>query len=177
MGQPLQQHQQPPQQQISLPNQITENPFAVGSNSMKALNVSHVSPVTLQHRVPEDAKKVEDDVFVTIPMSKLQNILYQPGTSGNQIEKIETNASMPGNSQRKRRQDQMTPVSYQFSASGFQEPVFTVPSPITMSPIYVDQKHVPMNTSDDVIMSCKNPSQVSRPSPQSTPPPVMMETA
>merc|ERR1712131_218518 len=106
MGQPLQQHQQPPQQQISLPNQITENPFAVGSNSMKALNVSHVSPVTLQHRVPEDAKKVEDDVFVTIPMSKLQNILYQPGTSsGNQIagniEKIETNASMPGNSQRK----------------------------------------------------------------------------
>jgi len=45
-----------------------------------------------------------------------------------------------------------------------------------VSPIYVDQKHVPMNTSDDVIMSCKNPSQVSRPSPQSTPPPVMMDT-
>merc|ERR1719422_2351408 len=110
MGQPLQQQQQPQlqQQQISLPNQITENTFAVGSNSMKTMNVSHVSPVTLQHRVPEDAKKVEDDVFVTIPMSKLQNILYQPGTSGSNqiagnIEKtIETNASMPGNSQRKR---------------------------------------------------------------------------
>jgi len=173
--QPHQQQEEAQQQVQKLPMQMTENNFAVGPNSMKTLNVS---PVTLQQRVPEDAKKIEEDVLVTIPMSKLQNILCQPGASTNQISgNVENAGSMSsGNGQRKRRQDQMTPVTYQFSGSGFPEPVFTVPSPMTVSPIYVDQKHVPMNTSDDVIMSCKNPCQVSRPSPQSTPPPVVMDT-
>ena len=60
----------------------------------------------------------------------------------------------------------ISPVMQIFPDSRLQSvPVFTVPSPVAISPVYVDQKHVPMNTSDEQIAS--------RPSPQSTPPPMV----
>ena len=62
--------------------------------------------------------------------------------------------------------------------SAFSEPVFTVPSPVSIAPIYIDQKMVPLNTgSDDQVMVFKPVVPVSRPSPQSTPPPMMMDVS
>ena len=68
--------------------------------------------------------------------------------------------------QRKRRQDQMRPAL----EPGLRMPVFTVPSPVAATPVFVDQRPGPMVTgeADSLVTS---PGQASRPSPQSTPPP------
>ena len=68
--------------------------------------------------------------------------------------------------QRKRRQDQMRPAL----EPGLRMPVFTVPSPVAATPVFVDQRPGPMVTgeADSLVTS---PGQGSRPSPQSTPPP------
>ena len=123
---------------------------------------SSYSPVTLQPR-KEVFEPQQEAQLVSIPMSTLENILTQSSST-------EALAGLGGlgwsnsNNQRKRTQQQMNRTP----------PVFTVPSPLAVSPVYVDQK----------LVSCEDPgpgqvmtvmrSPASRPSPQSTPP--LMET-
>ena len=118
---------------------------------------SSYSPVTLQPR-KEVFEPQQEAQLVSIPMSTLENILTQSSST-------ETLAG-PGwsNNQRKRTQQQMnrTPA------------VFTVPSPLAVSPVYVDQKLGSCEDPAVTVMRSPAPLSVSRPSPQSTPP--LMET-
>jgi len=157
--------QQQPQQQISCNNTQMVNSFASSKSSF--------SPITLEHRSNDNQNmKIDSEEFVSIPISTLHNILSQPGASQSFNEMDSgTIGNVPNTintGQRKRRQEQMTKISPMmqiFPDSRLQSvPVFTVPSPVAISPVYVDQKLVPMNTSDEQIAS--------RPSPQSTPPPM-----
>ena len=130
------------------------NTFAVTpANTNKQCNIS---PVTLEQR----------HNMVSLPVSPLHNILID--TKPGSLADLDPLATVGGN-QRKRRQDG--------SGSGFTEAVFTVPSPVSIAPIYIDQKMIPLNTSDDQVMVFKPIVPVSRPSPQSTPPPIMMEVS
>jgi MAX-like protein X len=55
--------------------------------------------------------------------------------------------------------------------------IFSVPSPVAMSPIYVEQKPVPMNGRDMLVTQSKSsPRTTPRPSPASTPPAVQMDS-
>ena len=54
--------------------------------------------------------------------------------------------------------------------------MFSVPSPVELSPIYVEQKPVPMNGSDMLLtQTMMSPRTTPRPSPASTPPPMQVE--
>ena len=131
---------------------LPQNIFAETNNKY------NFSPVTLEQRSP-------DTDLVSIPMSALHNILTSaPPPDTDPLTALLSGAS---NNQRKRRQEQVVASS----------PVFTVPSPVAISPVYVDQKMLPLNTSDDQVMTAFNTVQLSRPSPQSTPPPTMMDTS
>ena len=132
----------------------------------------NASSVTLEQRTQENINTGEQ--LVSIPMSTLHNILYQQQQQQQQsiamLGQLEPDPldqiAVGVKSQRKRTQDQMkcpdTPPLFQ--------PVFTVPSPVNISPVYVDQKLVSMDSCDDQIMTMMS-APVCRPSPQSTPPP------
>ena len=127
---------------------------------------SSYSPVTLQPR-KEVYEAQQEAQLVSIPMSTLEDILAQSSTT----EALAgTGGAGWSNNQRKRTQQQMNTSTT----------VFTVPSPLAVSPVYVDQKLVsceePGQLSGQVntVMRSPAPLSVSRPSPQSTPP--LMET-
>lgn len=136
----------------------------------------NASSVTLEQRTQENVASGPGEQLVSIPMSTLHNILYQQQQQQQQHQQVlDQSEQMTGavKSQRKRTQHQMKCPENRnsFNASPLFQPVFTVPSPVAISPVYVDQKIVPMNTCDDQIMMS---APVSRPSPQSTPPPPLM---
>merc|ERR1711936_38371 len=55
--------------------------------------------------------------------------------------------------------------------------IFSVPSPLALSPIYVEQKPLSMNGLDDISTFSKiSPRTTPRPSPASTPPPMQIES-
>ena len=125
-----------------------------------ASSKSSFSPITLEHRSNDNQNmKIDSEEFVSIPISTLHNILSQPGASQSFNEMDSgTIGNVPNTintGQRKRRQEQMTKISPMmqiFPDSRLQSvPVFTVPSPVAISPVYVDQKLVPMNTSETPI--------------------------
>ena len=139
----------------------------------------NTSSVTLEQRSPGNVTSGPGEQLVSIPMSTLHNILYQQQQQQQQQQQLDQNEQMTNaaKSQRKRTQEQMKPPEkkHSFDASPFFQPVFTVPSPVAISPVIVDQKIVPMNTCDDQIMTMMS-APVSRPSPQSTPPPLMTDS-
>ena len=128
---------------------------------------SSYSPVTLEQRKEYLEPPDQQQELVSIPMSTLQNILSQPGggsvSQSEQSFGLTDNSIFGSNNQRKRTQQQMN-----WTSPGTSGVVFTVPSPLAMSPVYVDQKQI---SSEDQVMSVMR-SPVSRPSPQSTPPPL-----
>merc|ERR1711936_219820 len=55
--------------------------------------------------------------------------------------------------------------------------IFSVPSPVALSPIYVEQKPLSINGSDDLPTFSKiSPRTTPRPSPASTPPPMQIDS-
>merc|ERR1711884_332997 len=122
---------------------------------------SSYSPVTLEQRKEYLEPPDQQHELVSIPMSTLQNILSQPGggsvSQSEQSFGLTDNSIFGSNNQRKRTQQQMN-----WTSPGTSGVVFTVPSPLAMSPVYVDQKQV---SSEDQVMSVMR-SPVSRPSPQ-----------
>ena len=156
---------------------LTSDVVMTGQGQARQRNVSSV---TLEQRTQENGSSATGEQLVSIPMSTLHNILYQQQQQQQQqqqLQVLDQSEQMTGavKSQRKRTQDQMKCPDNKnsFDATPFFQPVFTVPSPVAISPVYVDQKVVPMNTCDDQIMMS---APVSRPSPQSTPPPLITDS-
>jgi len=194
-----------PQQQVPITSnpQMQNNPFA--KNRETSL---FYSPITLQQRTifsPNDSKTgnspnhVTQDCHVSIPLATLQSILSQSNNTNTLVSKELTleslgqfnNADNLGTGHRKRSYETNKPdnpnslnQSNSFSEQKFSNinnyatPIFSVPSPVAMSPIFVEQKHCPMNNGDGLLShagTIASPKAPSRPSPQSTPPPIPME--
>lgn len=194
-----------PQQQVPITSnpQMQNNPFA--RNRETSL---FYSPITLQQRTifsPNDSKTgnspnhVTQDCHVSIPLTTLQSILSQGNNTNTLVSKELTleslgqfnNADNLGTGHRKRSYETNKPdnpnslnQSNSFSEQKFSNinnyatPIFSVPSPVAMSPIFVEQKHCPMNNGDGLLShagTSASPKAPSRPSPQSTPPPIPME--
>jgi len=194
-----------PQQQVPITSnpQMQNNPFA--RNRETSL---FYSPITLQQRTifsPNDSKTgnspnhVTQDCHVSIPLATLQSILSQGNNTNTLVSKELTleslgqfnNADNLGTGHRKRSYETNKPdnpnslnQSNSFSEQKFSNinnyatPIFSVPSPVAMSPIFVEQKHCPMNNGDGLLShagTSASPKAPSRPSPQSTPPPIPME--
>jgi len=161
-----------PSSDVAMTGQAGLNTFARQRNT---------SSVTLEQRAQAHVTSGgPGEQLVSIPMSTLHNILYQQQQQQQQQQQLDKSEQMisAGNSQRKRTQEQMKPPEKKHSfeaVSPFFQPVFTVPSPVAISPVIVDQKIVSMNSSDDQIMTMMS-APVSRPSPQSTPPPLMTDS-
>jgi len=187
---------QPNQQLAEVSPSHFQNPFAINRDT-SILS----SPITLQQRSILTTSNVNNqpptsqDCHVSIPLATLQSILSQSNN------KAPANDSL---GQYKNADDLVTPYrkrSYEnnqadnnilvnqstnYSEQKFSEvnnypsPIFSVPSPMAMSPIFVEQKHCPINTNDGLqIQSGQmmiSPRATSRPSPQSTPPPMQMDT-
>eukprot|EP00092_Neocalanus_flemingeri_P004932 GFUD01005305.1.p1 GENE.GFUD01005305.1~~GFUD01005305.1.p1 ORF type:complete len:615 (-),score=129.95 GFUD01005305.1:1319-3163(-) len=188
-----------PQQQIPITsNNQMQNPFAISRDASL-----FSSPITLQQRSIFTANNIADvktlnnqnpisqDCHVSIPLSTLQSILSSSNTNSfaskeftleslGQFKNIDSLGSVH------RRQDNpiSTTQTNNYSEQKFSElnnyasPIFSVPSPVAMSPIYVEQKHCPMNNTDGLLSSIgtmASPRTTSRPSPQSTPPPIPMD--
>ena len=129
---------------------------------------STYSPVTLEQR-KEFIDSQEQQELVSIPMSTLQNILSQPAgvsVGSDQNFGLAENLIFGSNNQRKRTQQQMN-----WTSPGPSGVVFTVPSPIAMSPVYVEGKQ--LSSEDQLMTVMRSPVPASRPSPQSTPPPMV----
>jgi len=152
------------------------------------------APVTLQQRKNSggecEIKTVTSDTHVTIPFEMFQSILNQPNSGDIKVKTLENSVEVKqvdpsqGDPGRKRSHNfQSGPFDSSFRINGpllsdnkstegrgFTMPTFTVPSPVTLSPIYVEQKPPQVNSFDGLqILSPK--STTPRPSPQSTPPP------
>jgi len=177
-----------------------QNPFAINRDVSL-----FSSPITLQQRTILTASNVNNqppssqDCHVSIPLATLQSILSQSNNTNSLASKALTleslgqynNTDILGAPQRKRSYEnnqtediiaaaQNTIYSEQkFSeANTYSTPVFSVPSPIAMSPIFVEQKHCPMNSNDGLVSTAGqmvSPRAATRPSPQSTPPPMPMD--
>lgn len=139
-------------------------PTVISQNDLRNSFSTNYSPVTLEQRKDYVDSPQE---LVSIPMATLQNILSQPGgvtvTGSEQNLGLAESLVYGSNNQRKRTQQQMN-----WRSPGCNSVVFTVPSPLTVSPVYVDQKQQTRAEPEDQQMM-----SASRPSPQSTPPPLM----
>ena len=128
---------------------------------------SSYSPVTLQPR-KEVFEPQQDAQLVSIPMSTLEDFLAQSSSTEGLA------GAGWSNNQRKRTQQMMnnrTPDRPEVGGA-----VFTVPSPLAVSPVYVEGKLGSCEDSGQLMTVMRSPAPLSasRPSPQSTPP--LMET-
>jgi len=172
-----------------------QNPFAINRDA-SILS----TPITLQQRTILTASNVNNqpptsqDCHVSIPLATLQSILSQSNNTNSEtldcLEKYK-NADTLGATYRKRSYENnqvdnniAASKSTNYSEQKFNDvnsypsPIFSVPSPMAMSPIFVEQKHCPMNSNDGLQMQAGqmvSPRATSRPSPQSTPPPMQMD--
>jgi len=172
-----------------------QNPFAINRDT-SILS----TPITLQQRTILTASNVNNqpptsqDCHVSIPLATLQSILSQSNNTNSEtldcVEKYK-NADTLGATYRKRSYENnqvdnniAASKSTNYSEQKFNDvnsypsPIFSVPSPMAMSPIFVEQKHCPMNSNDGLQMQAGqmvSPRATSRPSPQSTPPPMQMD--
>jgi len=197
-------HTQPQQQvPVTSNSQMQNNPFA--KNRETSL---FYSPITLQqrtilspneHKTGNSPNPVTQECHVSIPLATLQSILSQSNNTNTLVSKELTLESLGqfnsadnlGTGHRKRSYETNkpdNPNSLNQTGSFFEQkysdinnyatPIFSVPSPVAMSPIFVEQKHCPMNNSDGLLSHAStsaSPKLPSRPSPQSTPPPIPME--
>lgn len=177
-----------------------QNPFAINRD-----NSLFSSPITLQQRTILTASNINNqpqasqDCHVSIPLATLQSILSQSNNTNSLASKELTleslgqfkNVDSLGAAHRKRSYENNQtedPISasqtnnyseQKFSdVNTYSTPIFSVPSPMAMSPIYVEQKHCPMNSNDGLLSPAgqmASPRSTSRPSPQSTPPPIPMD--
>jgi len=184
-----------PNQQLPETNpSLFHNPFAINRDT-SILS----SPVTLQQRTILTASNVNNqpptsqDCHVSIPLATLQSILSQSNNSHpktlDTLDQFKT-ADTLGATYRKRshenhQSDNSIGAAQNYSEQKFSDvntypsPIFSVPSPMAMSPIFVEQKHCPMNSSDGLQIQAGqmvSPRATSRPSPQSTPPPMQMDS-
>jgi len=183
-----------PNQQLPEPSpSLFPNPFAINRET-SILS----SPVTLQQRTILTASNVSNqpptsqDCHVSIPLATLQSILSQSNNSiPKTLDSLEQfkNTDSFGAPYRKRSHENIQPDSNIGAAQNYSEqkfsdvntypsPIFSVPSPMAMSPIFVEQKHCPMNSNDGLQIQAGqmvSPRATSRPSPQSTPPPMQMD--
>lgn len=166
-------------------NSSNSNLFSPTTNS------SLMSPVTLQQRLGDanngmSSSSPKETCHVTLPFETLQNLLRigqsdheaisnmrqqypiteDLGTARKRSYKTSSHQENP-----QERQQSGGDQKYGISMSQ----IFSVPSPVALSPIYVEQKPSPQN---DELMSYSmmSPKCTPRPSPASTPPPLLMET-
>jgi len=197
---------QPHQQISTTANSQMQNPFAKNRDSslfyspitlqqrtiFTANNVNDVKAINNQAPASQDC-------HVSIPLATLQSILSQSNSTNTYASKELTleslgqykNTDSLGAVQRKRSYENnqtdnsiSTSQTNNYSEQKFSDlnnyvsPIFSVPSPVAMSPIYVEQKHCPMNSTDGLLSPIglgASPKTTSRPSPQSTPPPIPMD--
>lgn len=198
-----------PQDTIQLHNS-QPNPFAINRDSSL-----HSSPITLQQRAifssnGSDMKTLSQtpatsDCQVTIPLQMFQSILSNTNMSNektletiNHYKTSERHGPVSrGKNHIFKSSESALPLLSQGSTAPtytstkivegnrYVSPEFSVPSPVALSPIFVEQKHIPINSNDGLThidglispgSSGLSPRIVTRPSPQSTPPPVQMET-
>jgi len=174
---------------FNTPSQVSlNNPFASTSNSF---TMSSAVPVTLQQRGGEQEScglASPSDCHVTLPLETLQQLLSQQNIGYNHLDHGAL-AALGQYQQteglgaiRKRSHETFTQdLSQPQTEHKFGDPmaaIFSVPSPVAMSPIYVEQKPMPMNDADflTTISGGVSPRMTPRPSPASTPPPLQMET-
>lgn len=177
------------------PSQI-QNTFAINRDG-SGLS----SPITLQQRTILPTSNIHiqppasQDCHVSIPLATLQSILSsQSPTSPFASQELTLKhlgqnkvVDGQGTSHRKRGYENNltenkvmvshnnTYPEQKFSeVDAYSAPLFSVPSPMAMSPVYIEQKPSPINSSDG-LHQMASPRITSRPSPQSTPPPVPME--
>ena len=80
-----------------------------------------------------------------------------------------------GQAQQQQQQQQQQAADQKFGDIYSQ--IFSVPSPVALSPVYVEQKPLSMNGSDDISTFSKiSPRTTPRPSPASTPPPMQIDS-
>lgn len=173
---------------FNTPSQVSVNhPFTSTSNSF---TMSSAVPVTLQQRGGDQESGLASpaDCHVTLPLDTLQQLLsqqnigYSPSDHGalaalGQYQQSEGLGAIRKRSHEPFTQDLCQPqTEHKFGDPMTQ--IFSVPSPVAMSPIYVEQKPMPMNDSDflTTISGGVSPKTTPRPSPASTPPPLQMET-
>lgn len=159
------------------------------------------APVTLQQRKSSGNESemktlsaVPSDTHVTIPFEMFQSILNQPNSGDTKGRTLETlvqykQVDAPVTDPLRKRSHsfqsgtldsglQNNGASFSdnkiIDTRGFTMPTFTVPSPVALSPIYVEQKPTQVNSYDG--LQVISPKQTSRPSPQSTPPPSSIES-
>jgi len=196
-----------PQQQISVAsNSQMQNPFAMNrDNSLFSSPITLQQRTIFTANNVNDVRTINNqapssqDCHVSIPLATLQSILSQSNNTNNYGSKELTleslgqfkNIDSLGVAPRKRSYENNqgdNPISatqtsnyseQKFSdVNTYASPIFSVPSPVAMSPIYVEQKHCPMNNADGLlspVCSGVSPRTTSRPSPASTPPPIPMD--
>lgn len=170
------------QPQSSNSNSFGRSPNSSSSSNGNMFVVS--SPVTLQQRSGVGDETSPKDCHVTLPLETLQNLLSQQNISYGYTEK-DALAALGQYQQsdglgaiRKRSHDSYSQEVLGQQQQGEQKfgdimsAIFSVPSPVAMSPIYVEQKPIPLNGSDGLMThsSIRSPRPTSRPSPASTPP-------
>jgi len=138
------------------------------------------------------------ECHVTLPLETLQNLLSQQTLLSHQnisFSSTDTGALVAlGQYQQSEGLGAMRKRSHEtFTQEGQQQQqqqqaadqkfgdiysqIFSVPSPVALSPIYVEQKPLSMNGSDDISTFSKiSPRTTPRPSPASTPPPMQIES-
>lgn len=193
-----------PQTNVSV-NHSYPNPFALNreysiSSSPITLQQRGIftSNNTSEVKTLADIPSVSDDCQVTIPLEMFQSILS--GSSLSKEKALESlmqfrNADKPTAIPRKRSHNYQSEGAGQtlvqkitesvhpdlkaVENNGYTVPIFSMPSPVALSPIFIEQKHIPLNNSDGLYSpgaSSVAPRVTSRPSPQSTPPPISMES-
>jgi len=193
-----------PQDNIQL-HSSQQNPFAISRDSSLHSSPITLQQRGIFSSSDGDVKTLTQpsptsDCQVTIPLQMFQSILSNTNMSKEKTLEAIGHYKGPdrlGSIVRKRNhifnsEEASLPLLSQGSTAGIftntkivdsnnfvHSPEFSMPSPVALSPIFVEQKHIPMNGSDGLISpggSGLSPRIMSRPSPQSTPPPVQMET-
>jgi len=160
-----------------------------------------------QQQQQQNNTGASSECHVTLPLETLQNLLSQQSLLSNQnISFSSTEGALFALGQyqqseghgaiRKRSHEPFTQEGHQQQQQQQQQhqqqqqqpgpdqkfgdiysQIFSVPSPIALSPIYVEQKPLSMNGPDDIsTFSKSSPRTTPRPSPASTPPPMQIDS-
>jgi len=180
---------------------------STSSTSNSFLDASSAMPVTLQQRgnnqqQQQNSTGASSECHVTLPLETLQNLLSQQTLLSHQnisFSSTDTGAlaalgqyqqsdglgairkrshetyTQEGHQQQQQQQVQQQGGDQRFGDVYSQ--IFSVPSPLALSPIYVEQKPLSMSGSDDISTFSKiSPRTTPRPSPASTPPPMQIDS-
>merc|ERR1719462_982667 len=176
------------------------NPFNSAPSNSNMFLESTGMPVTLEQRnnqqQEQDLQQQQNsETHVTLPLETLQQLLSQNISFGStenvamttmgQYQQPDGHGAMmrPG----KRAHETYTQQEGQQQHQQVQQPdqkygdvysqIFSVPSPVAMSPICVEQKPLSMSGPEDPTTYSRSPPRTTpRPSPASTPPPIQIDS-